>query len=176
MIVFRQADPRFPFLWESASQPAARWHGDGEGPAHYLADTPDGAWAEFLRHEEISDPADIATIRRALWAIDIGDAPASRVDVAHAIATGDRRTYAACQTCARHARTRGVTRLDAPSAALRAGGAAGTVVAGGERPGPPRDGRVIVIFGPPAPLVGWPVVEAGAPPVRLLERVRHFAG
>jgi hypothetical protein len=28
--------------------------------------TPDGAWAELLRHEEITDPEDAATIRRAL--------------------------------------------------------------------------------------------------------------
>ena len=64
MILFRHADPRFPFLWETASQPAGRWHAPGEGPVHYLADTPDGAWAEFLRHEEIRDPEDLAGIRR----------------------------------------------------------------------------------------------------------------
>ena len=58
MIVFRQADPRYPFLWSDPAQPAARWHGEAEGPAHYFADTPDGAWAELLRHEEITDPAD----------------------------------------------------------------------------------------------------------------------
>ena len=50
MIAFRQVDARYPFLWEDGSQPAGRWHGDGEGPAHYFADTPDGALAEFLRH------------------------------------------------------------------------------------------------------------------------------
>jgi hypothetical protein len=33
MIAFRQADPRFPFLWSEASQPAGRWHAEGEGPA-----------------------------------------------------------------------------------------------------------------------------------------------
>ena len=58
MIGFRHADPRYPFLWEGAGQPAARWHAAGDGPAHYFCDTPDGAWAEFLRHEEISDPDD----------------------------------------------------------------------------------------------------------------------
>ena len=52
MIVFRQADPRYPFLWESPDQPAGRWHGPGEGPAHYFSDTPVGAWAELLRHED----------------------------------------------------------------------------------------------------------------------------
>ena len=73
MIVFRHADPRLPFLWEDARQPPGRWHGGGEGPAHYFSDTPDGAWAELLRHEEIRDPADLATLRRAIWAVEIPD-------------------------------------------------------------------------------------------------------
>ncbi|MDP2388975.1 MAG: hypothetical protein Q8N52_01505, partial [Acidobacteriota bacterium] len=80
MIGFRQADPRYPFLWSDSGQPAARWHADGEGPAHYFADTPDGAWAELLRHEEIHDPADVATFRRALWAVELReDEPAQAV-------------------------------------------------------------------------------------------------
>ena len=54
MILYRHADPRFPFLWESSEQPPARWHDSNEGPVHYFADTPDGAWAEFLRHEGIT--------------------------------------------------------------------------------------------------------------------------
>src|SRR5262245_60720435 len=78
MIVFRQVDSRFPFLWEDAKQPSGRWHREGDGPAHYFADTPDGAWAEFLRHEEITDVQDLLTIRRQLWAVEVGDAPATR--------------------------------------------------------------------------------------------------
>ena len=70
MIAFRHADPRFPFLWEDSSQPAGRWNMPGQ-LTHYFADTPDGAWAEFLRHEEIFDPEDLLTVRRALWAVDI---------------------------------------------------------------------------------------------------------
>jgi hypothetical protein len=140
MIGFRQADPRYPFLWSDPSQPAARWHADGEGPAHYFADTPDGAWAELLRHEEIHDPADVVTIRRALWAVELGDEPAS-----------------------------------APSTALVPGGAAGhEVVDALERPSKPRDGRVFVIFGEPAGLVGWKAVDQGSPPAGLIARVRHF--
>lgn len=73
MICFRNVDTRWPFLWEDATQPPARWHGVGEGPAQYLADTPDGAWAEFLRHEEIDDPTDLAGVRRHLWAVEVPD-------------------------------------------------------------------------------------------------------
>ena len=65
VIAFRHTDPRYPFLWECGSQPAGRWHAQGEGPAHYFNDTPDGAWAEFLRHEEITEPEDLSGIRRA---------------------------------------------------------------------------------------------------------------
>ena len=63
MIVFRHADPRLPYFREDANQSPARWHDAGEGPAHYFADTPDGAWAAFLRHEEIQNPSDLSTIR-----------------------------------------------------------------------------------------------------------------
>ena len=65
MIVYRHADPRFPFLWEGNDQPPARWHGQGEGPVQYFADTPDGAWAEFLRHEGIRADAELVNLRRA---------------------------------------------------------------------------------------------------------------
>jgi hypothetical protein len=57
MIHYRHADPRFPFLWESNDQPP--------GPVQYFADTPDGAWAEFLRHEGIRADAELVNLRRA---------------------------------------------------------------------------------------------------------------
>jgi len=175
MIAFRQADPRYPFLWSDPSQPAARWHAEGEGPAHYFADTPDGAWAELLRHEEIDDPADVATLRRALWAGELGAEPARAVTLKPAVVTGGRDSYWACQEHARQLRARGAKRVMAPSAALMPGGAAGReVVDAVERPAASRDGRVIVVFGDPADLVGWKAVEHGAPPAGLLDRVRHF--
>ena len=65
MIVYRHTDPRFPFLWESAGQPGSRWNVAGEGPVNTFADTPEGAWAELLRHEEIADPADVLEVRRS---------------------------------------------------------------------------------------------------------------
>src|SRR5882672_10930866 len=118
MIAFRQVDARYPFLWEDASQPAGRWHGEGEGPAHYFADTPDGAWAEFLRHEDIDDPADLKTIRRQMWAVEIGDAPAEQVDLPLDVLTGGLETHARCRQHARTLRAGGVSRFAAKSAAL----------------------------------------------------------
>jgi hypothetical protein len=175
MIVFRQADHRFPFLWSTDSQPAARWHADGEGPAHYFADTPAGAWAEFLRHEEIKDPEDLATVRRALWAVEIGDDVAESVSLSASVLTGGPETYTRCQDHARVFRARGARRLVAPSAALLPGAAAGReVVRGHEQPAAVRDGSTIVLFGPPDGLVGWQAVERGSPPAALVGRVRHF--
>jgi hypothetical protein len=52
---FRHCDHRKPFRWQSDAQPAARWT-DREGPGNYFADTPMGAWAEFLRHERSPTP------------------------------------------------------------------------------------------------------------------------
>jgi hypothetical protein len=172
VLLFRHADPRFPFLWEGAAQPAARWHGDGEGPAHYLADTADGAWAELLRHEEIRDPEDLATVRRAMWAIEVPDEPGASPDLPEEVLTGGLDSYPACRDEARRLRTAGATRLEAPSAALLPGTAHGWLVDGGERPGPDRDGRAVVLFGPRPDVLGWQAAAAGRPHDRLLPAVR----
>lgn len=174
MIAFRQVDARYPFLWEDARQPAGRWHATGDGPAHYFADTPDGAWAEFLRHEEITDPRELVTIRRQMWAVEIGDAPAMRVELPDDTLTGGRDTYPACQRAAAALRRDGATRLVARSAALVPGGARAIRVANGERVAAPRDGQTIVIFGAPDDLVGWIAADAGLPPADLLDRVHHY--
>ena len=174
MIAFRQVDRRYPFLWEDRRQPAGRWHVEGDGPAHYFADTPDGAWAEFLRHEEITDPGDLETIRRQLWAIDVGDEPAAPVSVSAALVRGGFETYSRCQDDAAALRARGHRRIIAPSAALVPGGARGLTVREGVHAAAPRDGQVLVIFGPPDNLVGWVASEAGRPAADLLERVNHY--
>ena len=137
MIAFRHTDPRYPFLWEQASQPAGRWNAEGE-LTHYFSDTPDGAWAEFLRQEEIVDPEDLATIRRALWAVDLGDEPAAPLELPRETLTGGRESWPACQQRAGVLRDRGKGGLTAPSAALRPGGAHGWRVDGGPAAGPPQ--------------------------------------
>jgi hypothetical protein len=150
VIVFRHSDPRFPFLWETSDQPAGRWNSQGEGPVHTFADRPEGAWAELLRHEEITDPRDVAEIRRSLWAVEVGDLPTAEPELPRA------------------------TMMVAPSAALVRGGAHGWRVEGGLKPGPERDGTVIVLFGARPDLVGWEAVYEGRPSDELVSRVRHF--
>ncbi len=176
MIAFRHADRRFPFLWESADQPAARWHADGEGPVAYLADTPDGAWAEFLRHEEITDPHDLPGVARAIWAIELLDPPTAVPGLSRQSLVGGRSTWRACQTAARKLRASGAAGLRAPSAALRERMPSGFVTAGGLRPGPHRAEHTIVLFGPQPALVGWCACADGRPRPDLLRRVRPLSG
>jgi hypothetical protein len=174
VIAYRHNDRRFAFLWEDNSQPSARWHAEGEGPAHYFADTPTGAWAEFLRHEEIDDPADLAGISRAMWAVEIGDPPSSAPRLSSAMQTGDVDSYVQCQAEARRLRRRGSTGLVAQSAALKSGTASGWRVDSGLQREEPEDGRVIVLFDPRPDLVGWCVIDDGRPPADMLAAVRHF--
>jgi hypothetical protein len=172
VIVFRHADVRFPFLWESSDQPAARWHGAGEGPVGYFAETPDGAWAEFLRHEEISDPADLAGVARSVWAIELPDPPRATPRLPKAALTGGLDSYPACQAEARRIRSAGAPGLIAPSAALPARTPSGFRTDGGLRPGPARSERVFVVFGAQRTLVGWSACAEGRPRADLLPRVR----
>ena len=176
MIVFRHADRRYPFLWESARQPPARWHGAGEGPVQYFAETPDGAWAEFLRHEEITDPADLAGVSRAIWAIDLPRLPRVVPAIPAGVMRGDGGSYPACQAEARRLRRFGVRGLAVPSAALRAGTPSGfRTVEAALVPADPTPERSFVLFGPRPNLVGWPACAEGRPRPDLLARVRQFA-
>jgi hypothetical protein len=175
MMVFRQVDARYPVLWDDDRQPPGRWHADGEGPAHYFADTPDGAWAEFLRHEEITDPEDLPTIRRQLWVVEIGELAVEPVDLPKPVLTGGPETYPRCQRQAASMRRLGATCLVARSAALVDGGARGLRIARGVGVADdPRDGRVVVMFGPADALVGWSAAIDARPSADLLARVHHY--
>jgi len=161
LIVFRNCDPRYPFLWEDRAQPAARWHAAGDGPAQY-----------FIRHEEITDLADLAMIRRAIWAADIDIADCQPPALLASQLIGDETTYPACQREAANMRRAGVRGVIAPSAALKPGEAAGYVVDGGQRGGAARDGRVFVLFGSRPDVTGWLVAADARPPARLLDQTR----
>jgi hypothetical protein len=177
MILYRHADPRFPFLWESSEQPPARWHDSDEGPVHYFADTPDGAWAEFLRHEGITSEDELENIRRVLWAVEVSDAlQAERPDLPNKVMRGGIDSYGPCRQEARRLRDLGVLALKAPSAALVIGGARGWKVDGGLQPAGARDGVVIVLFGTRPDLTGWVAATAGRPVADLLAHVRHLKG
>ena len=172
MITYRNCDRRFPFLWEVANQPAARWNRQGEGPVQYLADTSNGAWAEFLRHEEITEETDLAGVSRALWAVDVDTGRVQPAELPHAVLVGGLASYAACQAEADRIRGASARGIEAPSAALSAGAAAGWRVCGGFQGGDPRDGKVFVLFGAQPQAEGWLIVDQGRPPVELLRSIR----
>jgi hypothetical protein len=175
MIAFRHTDTRTPFLWETDEQPPARWHGAGDGPVAYLAETVDGAWAEFLRHEEITDPADLEGVHRAIWAIELPALPVAEPRLPVATLTGDRSSWPACQAAARRIRSRRADGFAALSAALMAGTPSGFRTVGGLRPAPARRERTIVLFGVRPGLVGWCACAAGRPRPDLLPRVRQIS-
>jgi hypothetical protein len=174
VIWFRHADPRYPFLWESADQPAARWHGDGEGPAHYFSDTPEGAWAEFLRHEEITEVEDLAGVRRSMWAVEVPDPEvvAAPVVPRGPQTVGGPATYRRCQAIARRLRGGGQVALRAPAAALVPGGAHGWRVDGGIEAGAKKTATTLVLFGRRPALIGWSAAHVGQPDPHILPLVR----
>jgi len=172
---FRHCDSRYPFVRNDASQPEARWHATGAGPANYFVDTPAGAWAEFLRHEGIKDPKDLPGVARSIWAVEIPETGYATPRLAQGTMTGDKSTYPACRAEAASLRATGANRIEAESAALVAGGARGWVADPNERDASiARDGLVWVLFGSAGTLTGWLAVESGTPPARILPLVNHF--
>ena len=170
---FRNADRNYGYTWDTSAQPPMRWHAAGDGPAQYLADTPDGAWAEFLRHEEITDPDDLAMITRRVWAIDVPDdvvAAAATPTLPTSVSRGGEDTYPACQQEAARLRAAGAHALIARSAAIDA--------VPGCRPGSQldaadaRDARVLVVFGPGDRMTGWMCHDTGTPDPALRPRIR----
>jgi hypothetical protein len=175
MIVFRRASAPWAFLWETAEQPPGRWHGEGEGPAHYFSDTPDGAWAEFLRHENITDAEDLDGIRETIWAIELpDDLKLSAPELPRGALLGGPESYPACQAEGRRLRAAGAAGLLAISAALVATQARGWRVQGGLQAGPGRDGRVVVLYGPRPEIVGWRAGAQAGPHAELLSKVRYL--
>jgi hypothetical protein len=142
-----------------------------------LSDTPDGAWAEFLRHEEITDEEDLAGIERSLWAVEV-DPDEERIAeprLFRRVLLGGMDTYDACRREARRLRTRGATAIVAPAAGLQPGRAGGQLVRALDLvDAPPRDGRTLALYGPRPALRGWVCVEAGRPSARVLALVNHF--
>jgi RES domain len=158
-----------------ADQPASRWHGAGGGPVQYFADTPIGAWAEFVRHEDLRYPDDYEGVERSLWSFELPDPPTAKPALAEAVLWGDEGSYPACQGESNRLRAAGEPGLCAPSAALLPGAAAGIQVEGNAlHDGPARDGIVWVFFGACPDLVGWQCTIA-PPPEDLTNRVRFLS-
>jgi hypothetical protein len=166
-IGFRQTAQGVPVLWESSQQPAARWHALGDGPVQYFASSAEGAWAEWLRHEEIKNPDELNDVIRVLWSADLGEMALVGPELSREVLLGD--VYEPCRVEAKRFQDLGEAGLETVSAALshtleyRTDN--GVKVEKGEA-------LVYVLFGTQPKLKASRVSDGGIPD--LLERVRHF--
>jgi hypothetical protein len=176
VITFRNTDLDVPFQWETDVQPAQRWHGSGEGPAQYMSTTPDASWAEFCRHEDIRDTADLAGVERALWTIEFDDESEmyGQPELPLAMTTGDASTYSDCQQEARRLRVGGASALAAQAAAVSRESESGWRTEEGLQPADPRPESTIVLFGTRQRAVAWYGCAPGRPSASLLGRVRYL--
>ena len=179
---FRVCDRRHPFLWTKPGQSTGRWNRAGDQPVHYLASTPIVAWAEWIRHQEIHEPDDLAGVAAALWAVLIpeswGGEELQEVTLPLQAVLG---TKADAQTARLNLVTQlkrqGAQGLLAPSAALHQSHnnlPCMQVIADGEQAATlAMPAHVILLWCQADQLPGWCCVPEGRPGPELLPLVRR---
>jgi RES domain-containing protein len=169
---FRYSDYDTPF-WARANTQPGRWHYPGTEPTQYLCLSPDGSWADRIRHEDLRTEPEVALVRMPLWVV--------KVDESHIVdySTFERAEAAGfppdalidddwdrCQDEGERLRELGFRGVLAPSAALP--GEICLTLFGGRR----------AVLWDEEPLVASAIpakiVTIGGPPVGLVERVRFF--
>ncbi|MEA2676206.1 MAG: hypothetical protein QOJ81_347, partial [Chloroflexota bacterium] len=121
-----------------------------------------------------SDPADVATVSRSLWAVELPDEPLAAPGLPDATLVGGTASYPSCREEAGRARATGAKGLIAPSAALDRRTGSGYRTDAGLRAGPRREESVVVLFGARPDLVGWAACFEGRPRPELVARVRQL--
>lgn len=128
---YRHAQPDYPPLWHPgnpanpAPQPAARWHAEGQ-IAQYLSSTPEGAWAELVRHAGIRTEQRRREYRHRLWRVEVEETDIADLSSFDKVAAAGLEPemfvadppYGACQTLAAELHADGYRGLLSPSAAL----------------------------------------------------------
>lgn len=170
--LFRYSSYDVPF-WVLPNTRAGRWHCVGDPPTQYWSGSPDAAWAELIRSEELRLEEDLDLLRMPLWA---GRFPlAEMVDLQEPAAMDSTgltaedlvgEDWAACQE-AGSAMRRSRSGVIAPSAALD--GHASVTMFGARRMIDWRQRPALASAVPAA------VVAIGRPRRGLLEKVRHRA-
>ena len=179
---FRVCDRRYPFLWQSAGQQAGRWNRAGDQPVHYLGCTPTVAWAEWIRHQDIEDPDDLAGVAAALWAVLIpehwSDQDLLPVNLPmEQVLSSSPEAQNARMTLVEQLKAQGAQGLLAPSAALHQSDRALPCIRvrdGSEHADDlPRAAALILLWCTAELLPGWCCVAEGRPEPELLPLVRR---
>jgi RES domain len=123
-VAFRYSNYDTPF-WAGPNTDAGRWHTAGSVATQYLSVTPDGAWAELIRHEGLTTEGSVAEVRMQIWVVRINQARIADYSTftkaeeagfaAGALVSDD---YTACQTEGARLRAEGYSGVLAPSASL----------------------------------------------------------
>jgi RES domain-containing protein len=169
--VFRYANYDTPF-WARNNRSAGRWHLVGDGATQYLSLTPDGAWADLARAENLRTDDDLALVRMRIWAISLAQANladystfemAEKAGFPPEALVDDDLTL--CQAEGRRLRDGGYAGVVSPSAALP--GAINITLFGR---------RISATWGTATKLasaIPCCIVAVGGPPPGLADRVRY---
>jgi RES domain-containing protein len=169
---FRYANYDTPF-WSRPNTRPGRWHLPEDGPTQYLSMSPEGAWAELIRFEQLQTEWDVAQVRTKIWVADLNVAHLvdySTFEKAHAAGFDPEalvdEDYRRCQDEGARLRSLGYLGVVAPSAALPG---ATNVTLFGARYSIRWNARVATVSAIPAA-----VVAIGSPAPGLLPRVRQY--
>lgn len=171
-VAYRWSDYDTP-LWARPNSGAQRWNRTREAPTQYLSLTPEGAWAELIRTEDLTSVAAVRLVSMPLWALHVRETRvADYATFEKAEAAGFPpdalvdEDHERCRAEGTRLRERGFRGVLAPSAALP--GAVNLTLFGA---------RLAVAWDSGenrlAAFVPARQVAVGRPPDDLLARVRH---
>jgi hypothetical protein len=69
-VAYRWSDYDTP-LWARPNSTAQRWNRTRETPTQYLSLSPEGAWAELIRTEDLRSVAEVREVSMPLWALHL---------------------------------------------------------------------------------------------------------
>lgn len=168
-MAFRYSSYDVPF-WVRPNTLPQRWNLAGEGCTQYWSLSPEGAWAEHIRANDVTTEAELEEVRIPIWVcrlscmglIDLRQAEArDHYELTAADLTSP--DWSACQRAATRMRMEGARGLLTPSAALAD---AANVTLFGPRRQITFDRRPALASAVPAT-----IVAIGRPPRKLVERV-----
>lgn len=173
LTLFRYSSYDVPF-WVKPNTRPGRWNLANEAPTQYWSMTPDAAWAELIRAENLQTEQELDEVRMPIWAsrvpaaglIDLG-VDATRERLGTSLAELSSEDWASCQQLGRELRHAGHLGVISPCAALE--GHWNVTIFGPRRQIDWRDRPALARTVPAA------IAAVGRPPRGLLDRVRRPA-